>query len=228
MNKSVFVKHMFDDIATRYDLLNDILSFGTHRLWKSKVVTEVMKNKPGSVLDCATGTGDLAFMFEQKGCADVTAIDFSEEMIDCAKKRAVKENSKVTFFAADITKLPFKDKFFAATTVSFGVRNVEDLALGLKELSRVSGSLYILEFGQPENKIAAKAYFNLLKLYVPLFGLISGRKDAYEYLIASSEQFPSRQNFIKIMKENSDHYHFSFKPIFGGIAYLYESHGAKK
>jgi demethylmenaquinone methyltransferase/2-methoxy-6-polyprenyl-1,4-benzoquinol methylase len=228
MSKSAFVKDMFNDIAGRYDLLNDVLSVGTHRLWKTRVVNEVMKNKPAKVLDCATGTGDLAFMFEHKGCRNVTAIDFSDEMITFAKTRAIKENSKATFFTADITQLPFKYKTFDATTVSFGVRNVEDLALGLRELSRVSNSLYILEFGQPENKVLARAYFNLLKIYVPLFGLISGRKDAYEYLIASSEKFPSGAKFISIMKENSDHENFKFKPIFGGIAYLYESYGDKK
>jgi demethylmenaquinone methyltransferase/2-methoxy-6-polyprenyl-1,4-benzoquinol methylase len=226
MSKAVFVKNMFNDIAGRYDLLNDVLSVGTHRLWKSSVVSKVMKRKPSRVLDCATGTGDLAFMFENKGCKNVTAIDFSEEMIQFANKRAEKNNSKVTFQTADITNLPFKDKSFEATTVSFGVRNVDDLEKGLRELSRVSESLFILEFGQPENKVIAKSYFSLLRLYVPLFGLISGRKDAYEYLIASSEQFPSGEKFIEIMKRNSNHKRFEYEPIFGGIAYLYKSYEA--
>lgn len=217
---------MFDDIAVKYDLLNDVLSFGTHRLWKSSVIKKVMKTHPQSVLDCATGTGDLAFLVEQQGCKNVTGIDFSSEMIECAKIRAKKENSQVLFHTADITKLPFQPKSFDSTTVSFGVRNVDDLELGLRELARVSKSLYILEFGQPKNKLLAKAYFTLLRLYVPIFGLISGRKDAYEYLIASSEKFPSGDEFLRLMKKNSDHKEFNYEPIFGGIAYLYTSHGA--
>jgi demethylmenaquinone methyltransferase/2-methoxy-6-polyprenyl-1,4-benzoquinol methylase len=228
MSKSIFVKKMFDDIAFRYDLLNDVLSVGTHRLWKSNVVKEVMKSSPLRVLDCATGTGDLAFLIEQKGCRNVTAIDFSQKMIECANIRAEKENSNIKFLTADITDLPFEEKSFDSTTVSFGIRNVDDIDKGLKELSRVSKSLYILEFGQPKNKLIAKVYFNLLRLYVPLFGLISRRKDAYEYLIASSQKFPSGDEFINLLKKNSDHSEFNYKPIFGGIAYLYTSHGAAK
>lgn len=227
MNKSVFVKKMFNDIASRYDFLNDILSLGTHRLWKYKVVNEALRKKPSRILDCATGTGDLAFMFESKGCSQVTAIDFSENMIVLAQKKAAKKKSSIKFFTADVTKLPYENKSFDSTTISFGVRNLEDLPLGLRELSRVSNSLYILEFGRPENKLKAKVYFNFLRLYVPLFGVLSGRKDAYEYLIKSSEQFPSGHNFIQIMKENSDHKSFSYTPLFGGIAYLYKSHGAQ-
>jgi demethylmenaquinone methyltransferase/2-methoxy-6-polyprenyl-1,4-benzoquinol methylase len=225
MSKSIFVKRMFNDIAGRYDLLNDVLSLGTHRLWKTTMVKEVMKSSPGQVLDCATGTGDLAFLFEQKGCKNITAIDFSEEMIECAKIRAKKENSKANFFTADITDLPFEEKTFDSTTVSFGVRNVEDLEKGLKELARVSKSLFILEFGQPKNKFMARTYFELLRLYVPIFGILSGRKDAYEYLIASSEKFPSGEDFLNLMKKNSDHTQFKYRPIFGGIAYLYSSRG---
>jgi len=228
MTKAIFVKKMFNDIAKKYDLLNDVLSLGTHRIWKTMVVNEAMKSSPGRVLDCATGTGDIAFLLEQKGCKDVTAIDFSEVMIECAKSRANKKNSKATFFTADITDLPFEKNFFDSTTVSFGVRNIEDLSKGLKELSRVSKSLFILEFGQPQNKLFATFYFNLLKLYVPILGLISGRKDAYEYLIASSERFPSAGDFIELMKKNSNHSIFKYKPIFGGMAYLYSSHGALK
>ncbi len=226
MRKAVFIKNMFDDIAGNYDLLNDVLSVGTHRLWKKMVVKKAMQNSPRRVLDCATGTGDLAFMIEKEGCSDITAIDFSDEMIHFAKLRAQKGKSNATFLKADITNLPFDSKSFDSTTVSFGVRNVEDLEKGLQELSRVSKSVHILEFGQPKNKIVSFIYFNLLKLYVPVFGIISGRKDCYEYLIASSESFPSGETFMELMKKNSDHKHFTFEPIFNGIAYLYSSHGA--
>ena len=227
MSKAQFVKKMFDDISSRYDLLNDILSLGMHRLWKKKFVKNVLKSAPHNLLDCATGTGDLVFIAEKLGAQNILGIDFSEKMIDEANSRAILSHSGAQFQTADITRLPFPDKSFDAAMVSFGVRNLEDLDKGLQELSRVSKSLYILEFGQPTSRLYARAYFLLLRLYVPIFGLITGRKDAYEYLIKSSGQFPSGRVFNDILKRNTDYKSFEYKPIFGGIAYAYQSTGGK-
>lgn len=220
MSKADFVRVMFNDISGKYDLLNDVLSVGTHRWWKKQFVNMITKSKPQKALDCATGTGDIAFSLS-KTVPQVTGIDFSENMIEYAKLRADKANSKVHFRVADIQKLPFEDKAFDAASISFGIRNVENLDLGLSELGRVSKSLYILEFGQPKNKLYSKLYFSLLRLYVPIFGLISKRGDAYEYLIASSERFPSSDKFVDILRKNTDFKHYGYKPVFGGIAYIY-------
>lgn len=220
MSKAEFVRVMFNDISHKYDLLNDVLSVGTHRLWKKKFVKEATKHNPKSALDCACGTGDIAFMMESE-VPHVVGLDFSENMIEFATERAKKQNSSVRFTVGDIQKLPFKDKEFDVATISFGIRNVENLELGLRELSRVAKSVYILEFGQPRNKIYAQSYFGMLKMYVPIFGLISKRKDAYEYLIASSEKFPSDAKFIEIFGKNSDFKNFKSTPVFGGIAYMY-------
>lgn len=222
MSKAEFVRVMFNDISTKYDLLNDILSAGTHRLWKQNFVSMISETRPRKVLDCATGTGDIAFALSERA-PSVTGIDFSENMIEVARARESILNKGVDFRVADIQKLPFADKEFDAASISFGIRNVENLKLGLSELGRVSKSLYILEFGQPKNKIYGKAYFNLLKLYVPIFGLITGRKDAYEYLIASSESFPSGQKFADIIKESTDFKDVGYTPVFGGIAYIYHA-----
>jgi demethylmenaquinone methyltransferase/2-methoxy-6-polyprenyl-1,4-benzoquinol methylase len=189
-------------------------------------VALAMKNSPVKVLDCATGTGDIAFMLEKKG-ALVSGLDFSEKMIDFAKVRGGERNSKVHFMVGDIQKLPFKDKEFDAVTISFGIRNVESLELGLKELGRVAKSVHILEFGQPKNTLYKKAYFTMLKAYVPVFGLISKRGDAYEYLIATSETFPSDEQFLSIMKENTTFTHYRSIPVFGGIAYMYSAWSEK-
>jgi demethylmenaquinone methyltransferase/2-methoxy-6-polyprenyl-1,4-benzoquinol methylase len=222
MSKADFVRVMFNDISHKYDFLNDVLSVGTHRWWKKRFVNLIKKNNPKTALDCATGTGDIAFMLN-KSVPEVTGIDFSENMIEFAQERAKKQNSAVKFKVADIQKLPFEDKAFDAASISFGIRNVESLELGLKELGRVSKSLYILEFGQPKNKLYSKFYFSLLRLYVPLFGLISKRGDAYEYLIASSESFPSAEKFVNIMRKNTDFTDINYTPVFGGIAYIYSA-----
>lgn len=223
MPKSEFIKTMFDDIAGKYDLLNDILSMGTHRLWKNKLASLATAKEPRTILDCATGTGDIAFLMEKKSDASIKAIDFSPQMIELAVKRGVDKGSQVKFKVADLTSLNFNDNSFDTATVSFGIRNVENLPLALRELSRVSDSLFILEFGKPQNKIFSFLYFNLLKIYFPIFSFLSGRGDAYEYLITSSENFPSGENFIQIIKENTNYKHLAFSPLFGGIAYIYEA-----
>lgn len=220
MAKADFVRVMFNDISSKYDLLNDVLSVGTHRWWKRDFVNLATKSKPKKILDCATGTGDIAFKLEKKS-PDVVGLDFSEKMIEEAKIRAVKQNSKVKFMVGDIQKLPFQDKEFDLATISFGIRNVESLDLGLKELGRVAKSVYILEFGQPKSSLYKKAYFSVLKMYVPIFGLITGRGDAYEYLIETSETFPSDEKFMQVFKQNTSFRHYGVIPVFGGIAYIY-------
>lgn len=220
MSKAEFVRVMFNDISHKYDLLNDVLSMGTHRLWKRNFVSLITKHHPKKVLDCATGTGDIAFLLEKK-CQTVIGLDFSEKMIEEAKVRAKKKGSPTGFIVGDIQRLPFSDKSFDAVCISFGIRNVENLEQGLKELGRVANSVYILEFGQPRNELYSKSYFSLLKMYVPVFGAITKRADAYEYLIASSQNFPSDQKFIEIMKKNTNFTHYQAIPVFGGIAYIY-------
>lgn len=221
MSKAEFVRVMFNDISHKYDLLNDVLSVGTHRLWKKNFVNLVLKSKPKSALDCACGTGDIAFELKKSIKGDVVGIDFSEKMIDFAKERNEKSSSQVSFRVADIMRLPFEDKTFDVATISFGIRNVEDLGKGLSELGRVSNAVYVLEFGQPRNELYKKSYFSLLKLYVPVFGLISKRKDAYEYLIASSEKFPSDEKFLDVFRANTNFKNYKSIPVFGGIAYIY-------
>jgi demethylmenaquinone methyltransferase/2-methoxy-6-polyprenyl-1,4-benzoquinol methylase len=221
MAKADFVRVMFNDIAHKYDLLNDVLSVGTHRLWKKKFIKFALQQRPESALDCATGTGDIAFKLKESCRGQVTGIDFSQGMIDFALVRAKSNPLPVEFKVADIQKLPFADKAFDIATISFGIRNVENLELGLSELGRVANGVYILEFGQPRNALFKKLYFGVLKMYVPIFGLISKRRDAYEYLISSSEAFPSGDQFIGIMKKSMHFKNYGYLPVFGGIAYIY-------
>ncbi len=222
MASSLFIQKMFDDISFKYDLLNDLLSFFTHRLWKKRLVSFVMENAPSSVLDCATGTGDIAFMLKKKNISHVEGIDFSGQMIKLAQEKSKKINLEVDFSTADIMSLPHKDRSFECVTIAFGIRNVEFLERGLSEISRVSSqSVAILEFGQPQSKIVSFFYFNILRLYMPLLGALTKRKDAYEYLIDSSMAFPSGEKFIKIAMKNGQFSQGRFLPLFGGIAYIY-------
>lgn len=221
MPKSEFIHKMFDDISSHYDLLNDVLSFGTHRLWKFKFVRNALKLNPKSALDCATGTGDIAFILEKNGINKVHGIDFSSKMISIAKDKAEQKKSNCYFSVADVINLPFENKSFDVATISFGIRNTEDLGKALRELNRVAKNLLILEFGSPKNKFYSKLYFLLLKIYFPLFAKISGRPDAYDYLIQSSKSFPSGEKFISIMKENTNYRKLHYHPLLGGIAYIY-------
>ena len=223
MPESSYIKSMFDDISPKYDLLNDLLSVGIHRFWKKKLISLALNSNPTSVLDCATGTGDIAFGIEKYSVKRIVGLDFSPLMIEAANTRKSKKNSRVTFQVGDVSHLTFKDQEFDVATISFGIRNVENLSLSLRELSRVSKSLYILEFGAPENKMWKKTYFNMLKLYFPFLSAITKRSDAYEYLISSSEAFPSGNDFCQMIKENTNFQTIKFSPIFGGIAYIYSA-----
>ncbi len=223
MPKAEFIKTMFDDISGRYDILNDILSIGTHRLWKNKLAKLATYKNKTHILDCATGTGDIAFLMEKQGATKINAIDFSPQMINLANNRAADIGSRIKFEVADLTMLPFANEAFESATVSFGIRNVENLPLALSELSRVSKSLYILEFGKPQNRLFAFLYFAILKLYFPIFSFISGRGDAYEYLITSSAKFASGEDFLDLLKKHTNYQQLSFSSLFGGIAYIYQA-----
>jgi demethylmenaquinone methyltransferase/2-methoxy-6-polyprenyl-1,4-benzoquinol methylase len=227
MPNAQYIKSMFDDISSRYDLLNDLLSAGTHRLWKNKLIQTALKSSPLSVLDCATGTGDIAFGFEERKIKIIRAIDFSPLMIKAANERKQKQGSRVDFQVADVSALPFEKEEFDVATISFGIRNVENLEKSLQELSRVSKNLFILEFGTPENNLWKKIYFSSLKAYFPIFSLLTKRSDAYDYLISSSEQFPSGEKFCSLLKSHTSFTEIKYTPLFGGIAYIYEAKRSK-
>ena len=223
MPNAQYIKSMFDDISSRYDLLNDLLSAGTHRLWKKRLINSALKSETRSVLDCATGTGDIAFGFEERSIQQITAIDFSPLMIKAANERKLKKGSSIDFQVQDVSNLPFKEEEFDVATISFGIRNVENLEKSLQELSRVSKNLFILEFGTPENNLWKKIYFSSLKAYFPVFSLLTKRSDAYDYLISSSEKFPSGEKFCSLLKKYTSFTEVKYHPLFGGIAYIYEA-----
>lgn len=213
------IRNMFNNIAGHYDLLNDVLSLGIHRIWKNKLIRELSQNNPKSMLDCATGTGDIAISFlNANPNAKVTGIDFSPNMLSFAKEKT----QKIDWQVQDVTKLPFEDNQFDVCSISYGIRNVEDMEKGISEMSRVSSKkLCILEFGQPENKILRGIYFGIMKYFIPLVGKIFNKQEAYQYLIDSSIKFPSGKKMVEIIKKSSDFTEVTYKPVMGGITYLY-------
>ena len=219
MPKAVAIKSMFNNISHSYDLINDVLSLGIHRLWKKALVAQMTKDNPQSILDCATGTGDIAIMMKQKSPnTKVTGTDFSENMLEVAKKKT----SEITWEVQDVMNLPYENKSFDCSSISYGIRNVEDYNKALQEMARVSkNKICILEFGQPQNPIFKFIYFTLMNYFIPFIGKLFKKQSAYKYLIDSSMKFPCAEDFCQVIKDNTGFNTVSYQPFFGGVTYLY-------
>ena len=222
------IKNMFGRVASKYDLANQVLSLGIHHLWRKKVVKISGAKSGDKVLDCATGTGDLAIQFKKTvgPLGDVIGTDFCIEMLGPAPKKALKKNLEIKFEVADVMDLPYKDNTFDICSISFGIRNVQNPQKALQEMARVTrpgGQVMILEFGQMNWPVISRVYnFYSEKLLPKLGGLVTGQKEAYEYLHKSSQNFPCREKFIALMKSTGSFSQESQLPLTGGIAYIYK------
>lgn len=221
------IQSMFSKVASGYDRANDILSAGIHHLWRKKLVKLSGATTGHSVLDCATGTGDLAIEFKKTvgPTGSVIGTDFCKEMLDFAPLKSKKQNLDITFSVADVTSLNYPDHSFDITSISFGIRNVGNPLKGLSELARVTkpgGKVCVLEFGQIENPTLNKAYqFYSTKILPKIGGTITGQVEAYEYLQNSSAQFPCRDEFIQIINQAGSFSAVTCTPVSFGIAYIY-------
>lgn len=214
------IRTMFAAIARRYDRANTVLSGGVHHLWRRKAVRHA-DIKPGQrVLDCATGTGDLAIAFRKAG-AEVTGTDFVPEMLELARVKA----KDITFEVADVTRLPYADNAFDVSSISFGIRNVGDPRKGIAEMARVvrsGGRVLVLEFGQPRSKWFGALYDWYSRAVLPrIGGALTGERDAYSYLQRSAERFPCGDDFARLMRESGDFAEVTYVPLTFGVAYLY-------
>jgi demethylmenaquinone methyltransferase / 2-methoxy-6-polyprenyl-1,4-benzoquinol methylase len=204
------VNDLFAAIARRYDLLNDLQSFGLHRLWKRRVVKLAKVENGNSALDLCCGTGDIALALAQCG-AETTGLDFSEKMLEVAKNRSQKsevrsQKSEIrpltsgfrppVFIQGDAQQLPFPENSFDIVTVGYGLRNLASWEKGLEEMLRVAkpgGRIIVLEFGKPKNSIWRNIYFTHLKCSVPLIGLLfCGNPQAYAYILESLKHYPAQ------------------------------------
>ena len=195
------VSKMFDDVANRYDFLNDLLSLGRTKAWR-RVVTSIIAPKPGmKILDIAAGTGSSSRPLVEKG-AEVTALDFSQGMIEQGRK----QNKNIKFVQGDALKLPFEENSFDVTTISFGLRNTSSTEIALKEALRVTkdgGRIVVAEFSHPVNPIFKTIYLNYLMKALPVIvKKISKNPDAYIYLAESIRAWPDQAELASIMRDS--------------------------
>lgn len=201
------VNSLFATIASRYDLINDLQSFGLHRHWKNRLVCLAMVSPSHRTLDVCCGTGDIAHRLAATG-AQVTGLDFSEPMLSVARHRNVQLTRAVcvpNFIQGDAMKLPFTGSQFDVVTVGYGLRNLSNWEAGLEEMLRVAkpgGRVLVLDFGKPDNAIWRELYFAYLRLFVPLLGLVfCGSASAYSYILESLKHFPAQNGVAAKMRE---------------------------
>ncbi|HEX7149962.1 MAG TPA: class I SAM-dependent methyltransferase [Thermoanaerobaculia bacterium] len=217
------IREMFATISPGYDRANTVLSGGVHHLWRRKAVRYSGARPGNEVLDCATGTGDLAIAFRKAvgPSGRVVGTDFVPEMLERARVKA----PELTFEVADVTRLPYADASFDISSISFGIRNVGDPGKGIAELARVvrpGGRVIVLEFGQPRGRLFGALYDFYRKRVLPrIGGMVTGEKQAYEYLEASAGRFPSGDDFVALMRDSAPFREISYVPLTFGIAYLY-------
>jgi demethylmenaquinone methyltransferase/2-methoxy-6-polyprenyl-1,4-benzoquinol methylase len=211
---------MFGSIAQRYDLANHVLSCGCDFSWRRRVADIVATWRPLSIVDLATGTGDLALALQKKmPDAEIVGVDFSEEMLAIAKRKGVRQT-----VAADALRLSFANGSFDALTIAFGIRNIADWGAALREMHRVlkpGGHLLILEFSLPEFSILRAVYRLYLHRLMPVVGsFLTKQKNAYDYLGESIEKFPSGVPMLQLIEGNG-FIRATAEPLTGGIVTIY-------
>lgn len=204
-SKKQQVAEMFDNIAGKYDFLNHFLSLGIDKWWRKKAIDELVDDAPQQILDVATGTADFALAAMRLKPTKIVGVDISKEMLAVGRKKIEKKGltKQIELFSGDSENLGFDDNTFDAVTVAYGVRNFENLQLGLDEIGRVlkpGGKLVVLEFSRP-HVFPIKQLFNFyFKNILPLLGkLVSKDQRAYTYLPESVQTFPERDEFLNLL-----------------------------
>lgn len=228
------VRGVFDSVASKYDVMNDAMSMGIHRVWKEMTLTK-LNPQPGEILiDVAGGTGDLARTFLKKaaaiqrrrGGADARAVvcDINAEMLIAGIDPAKDAGMDITRVCGNAERLPFDNNFADALTISFGIRNVTDRPKALREFYRVlkpGGRLFILEFSTPPAKVLREIYDAYsFAVIPPLGGLLAGDKDSYQYLVESIRRFPRQDPFADMVRD-AGFSRVGYEDYTGGIAALH-------
>jgi len=218
------VGHVFSSVARRYDLMNDLMSGGMHRLWKDRFVARV-KPRPGeAILDMAGGTGDVAFRMARRG-ARVTGADINAAMLEVGKQRAeARELKGLGWKVENAEKLTFADASFEAYTIVFGIRNVTDIPAALKEAHRVlkrGGRFYCMEFSSSDWPGFSNLYQAYASKVIPKVGkVVTDDEESYRYLVESIRRFP-RPNAFKAMVADAGFVRAAAEPMLGGLVTIH-------
>lgn len=223
---STQVRDMFASIARRYDAANEVLSLGVHRAWRRDAVRLSGAREGDRVLDCATGTGDVALAFKRavgnRGL--VVGTDFCREMLVPAPGKARKARLDVRFSVADALALPFASGSFDISSIGFGIRNVDDPVACLREMARVvrpGGRVVVLEFGQPRGAFGALFRLYSRSVMPAIGGALTGNRAAYEYLPRTAAAFPAGERFLLLMDEAGPFSTRAAHALLAGTAYVY-------
>ncbi len=218
------VNKVFSSVSDKYDLMNDVMSLGIHRIWKKNLLDWMNPQKGDHLIDVASGTGDVAGSFLKKINFNgrVTCIEPNKLMIKAGKQK-LKNFDKIEWIYASAEKLPFGEEVFDLYSVSFGIRNFSNINQSLKEAKRVlktGGRIFCLEFSKVENEILKKLYKTYSKS-IPYIGrYIVGKSEPYKYLIDSIDKFYDQEELYKIFKKNGFH-KVEYRNLSGGIAAIH-------
>jgi len=229
--KSNLVKNIFSNVAKKYDLMNDLMSAGTHRLWKNKMINYIDFIDNMQVIDVAGGTGDIAFRIakiaqEKHLNYHIEVADINPQMLEVGRNRAVDNNlfSKLNFNECDGEKLPFDNESFDVYTIAFGIRNFTNIDKGLSEANRVlkkGGMFLCLEFSKVDDIFLQKIYDIYSFKIIPKIGeVILKDSESYQYLVESIRKFPDQKTFLKMI-ENAGFSHVKFENLTFGVCAIH-------
>ena len=225
-NSERLVTKVFKDVFDKYDLMNDLMSLGIHRLWKNSFINWLNPQENTTLIDVASGTGDIAKLYLNKinYKGSVCCVDENKEMLDLNKKK-IKKNTNVKWFCNSAERLPFENNHFDYYTISFGIRNVNNINNALKEAYRVlkpGGRFLCLEFSKVKNEILNRFYKTYSKTIPQIGKFVVGKSEPYEYLINSIEEFDSQDEFFKKIKKQN-FINVSYRNLNGGIVAIHSA-----
>ena len=225
-NSERIVTKIFQDVFDKYDLMNDLMSLGIHRVWKRQFITWLNPQKNTILIDVASGTGDIAKLYLKKinYNGNVFCVDENKDMLNINKKK-FHGIPNVKWFCNNAEKLPFENDYFDYYTISFGIRNVENISKALEEAYRVlkpGGRFLCLEFSKVKSEVLNKLYKTYSKSIPKVGKIIVGKSEPYEYLINSIEKFYNQEQFSdKIKKQNFSN--ISYRNLSGGIVAIHSA-----
>jgi len=223
-NKTKLVNSVFSEVYKKYDFMNDVMSFGVHRIWKKNMIDWMNPQRNDLLIDVASGTGDLAKIYSKKTNhkSRVFCVEPNQNMLNIGKDK-LKNYKNIKWQNASAEKLPFKDNTFDFYSISYGIRNVSNINLCLKEAYRVlkvGGRFMCLEFSKTENEILSKIYKQYKKI-IPIIGkYIVGSSEPYDYLVSSIEKFYTQEELLKLMVENKFS-NVKFRNLSNGISAIH-------